>query len=118
MLGVTLASVGLFAVLSYGVSQRRRELSVRAALGASRGRLLRLIIGHGLSVTCLGLVVGLAGAAALTRLLKALLFQVQPLDTLSFTTAPLVLLPTAVLASLLPAMRAASADPASVLRGE
>jgi hypothetical protein len=117
-LGVTLAAVGLFAVLSYGVSQRRRELSVRAALGATRGRLLRLVIGHGLSVTCVGLAVGLAGAAALTRLLEGLLFQVQPLDALSFTAAPLVLLPTAALASLLPAMRAASADPARVLRGE
>jgi putative ABC transport system permease protein len=117
-LGVTLAGVGLFAVLSYGVSQRRRELSVRAALGASRGRLLRLVIGHGLAVTCAGLVVGLAGAAALTRLLEALLFQVQPLDPLSFIAAPLVLLPAAAFASLLPAMRAASVDPAGVLRGE
>jgi predicted permease len=117
-LGVTLAGVGLFAVLSYGVSQRRRELGVRAALGASRGRLLRLVIGHGLSVTCAGLVVGLAGAAALTRLLAALLFQVQPLDPLSFAAAPLVLLPAAILATLLPALRAASVDPATVLRGE
>jgi predicted permease len=117
-LGVTLAGVGLFAVLSYGVSQRRRELSVRAALGASRGRLLRLVIGHALSVTCLGAAVGLAGAAALTRLFEALLFQVQPLDALSFVGAPVVLLPLAALASLLPAMRAASVDPAGVLRGE
>jgi predicted permease len=117
-LGVTLAGVGLFAVLSYGVSQRRRELSVRAALGASRGSLLRLVIGHGLVVTCLGAVVGLAGAAGLTRLLEALLFQVQPIDALSFIGAPLVLLPVAALASLLPAMRASSVDPAVVLRGE
>ena len=117
-LGVTLAALGLFAVLSYSVSQRRRELSVRAALGASRGRLLRLVIVHGLSVTCAGLVVGLAGAALLTRLLGALLFQVQPLDALSFTAAPLVLLAAAALASLLPALRAASVDPARVLRGE
>ena len=117
-LGVTLAGVGLFAMLSYGVSQRRRELSVRAALGASRGRLLRLVIGHGLLVTCVGAVVGLAGSAALARLLKALLFQVQPLDALSFIGAPLVLLPLAALASLLPAMRGSSVDPAAVLRGE
>jgi ABC-type antimicrobial peptide transport system permease subunit len=117
-LGVTLAGVGLFAVLSYAVSQRRRELSVRAALGASPWRLLRLVIGHGLAVTCLGAVAGLAGAAGLTRLLEALLFQVQPLDTLSFIGAPLVLLPLATLASLLPAMRASSVDPAGVLRGE
>jgi putative ABC transport system permease protein len=83
-LGVTLAGVGLFAVLSYGVRQRRRELSVRAALGASGGHLLRLVIGHGLLVTSIGVTVGLMGAALLTRLLEALLFQVQPLDALSF----------------------------------
>jgi hypothetical protein len=117
-LGVTLAAVGLFAGLSYGVSQRRRELSVRAALGASRGRLLRLVIGHGLAVTCSGVAVGLALAAALTRLLQALLFEVQPLDAPSFITAPLILLPVAVLASLIPAMRAASVDPAGALKGE
>jgi len=103
-------------VLSYGVSQRRRELSLRVALGASRGRLLRLIIGHGLLVTLSGAIVGLAAAAALTRLLGALLFQVQPLDALSFIGAPLILLPIATLAGLLPAIRASSADPAGVLR--
>lgn len=117
-LGVTLAGGGLFAVLSYSVSQRRRELSVRAALGASRGRLLRLVIGHGLLVTCAGVVVGLGIAAAASRMLEALLFQVQPLDALSFIGAPLILLPLAALASLLPAIRAASSDPARVLRGE
>ena len=115
-LAVTLAGVGLFAVLSYGVSQRRRELSLRVALGASRGRLLRLIIGHGLLVTLSGAIVGLAAAAALTRLLGALLFQVQPLDALSFIGAPLILLPIATLAGLVPAIRASSADPAGVLR--
>jgi ABC-type lipoprotein release transport system permease subunit len=100
------------------VSQRRRELTVRAALGASRGRLLRLVIGHGLLVTCAGVVVGLGIAAAASRMLEALLFQVQPLDALSFIGAPLILLPLAALASLLPAIRAASSDPARVLRGE
>ena len=118
VLGVTLAGVGLFAVLSYGVGQRRRELSVRAALGASRGQLLRLVIAHGLLVTGAGAAVGLVSAAALTRLLGALLFDVQPLDALSFMGAPLVLLPLAALASLLPAIRASSANPAGVLRGE
>jgi predicted permease len=117
-LGVMLAGVGLFAVLSYGVSQRRRELSVRAALGASRGRLLRLVIGHGLRVTSVGAIAGLAAAAAASRFLQALLFQVQPLDLLSFACAPLVLLPFAAIASVVPAIRAAAVDPASVLRGE
>ena len=118
VLGVTLAGCGLFAVLSYGVRQRRRELSVRAALGASRGRLLRLVIAHGLLVTCTGAAIGLMGAAVMTRLLAALLFHVQPLDAVSFMGAPLILLPLAVLASLLPAVRASAADPARVLRGD
>ena len=117
-LGVTLAALGLFAVLSYAVNQRRRELSVRAALGASPGRLLRLVIGHGLAVTAVGVVVGLAGASMLTRFLGALLFQVGARDVMSFIAAPAILLPIAVLASLIPALRASSTDPASVLRGE
>jgi ABC-type lipoprotein release transport system permease subunit len=69
-------------------------------------------------VTSIGVTVGLTGAALLTRLLAALLFQVQPLDALSFLGAPLILLPLATLASLLPALRASAADPAGVLRGD
>jgi putative ABC transport system permease protein len=117
-LGTLLAGLGLFAVLSYGVGQRRRELGVRAALGASRARLLRLVAVEGLSVTCAGLLAGLAAAAGFARLLNALLFQVQPLDPAAFIAAPLILLPVAALGSLLPAMRAASVDPARVLRGD
>jgi putative ABC transport system permease protein len=115
-LGITLASAGLLAVLSYAVARRRRELSIRAALGAGRGRLLRMVVGDGLAVTGLGLAIGLAGAAGLARLLGGLLFQVTPLDPLSFVAAPLILLPTAVAASLVPALRAATVDPARVLR--
>ena len=115
-LGITLASAGLLAVLSYAVARRRRELSIRAALGAGPGRLLRMVIGDGLAVTGLGLAIGLAGAAGLSRLLSGLLFQVTPLDPLSFVAAPLILLPTAVAASLVPALRAATVDPARVLR--
>jgi putative ABC transport system permease protein len=117
-LGVLLAAVGLFAVLSYSVGQRRRELSIRAALGAGRGRLFRLVLGHGLTVTGVGVGAGLCCAAALTRLLQALLFQVEPLDAVAFGLAPVVLLPAAALASLLPARKAAAADPARLLRGE
>ena len=116
MLGLTLASAGLFAVLSYAVAQRRHELSIRAALGADRGRLLAMVLREGLAVTLVGLGVGLAGAAGLSRLLAGLLFQVTPLDTLSFAAAPLLLLPAAAIASLAPAYRAASAHPAEVLR--
>jgi putative ABC transport system permease protein len=118
VLGITLASAGLLAVLSYTVARRRQELSIRAALGAGRARLLRMVIRDGLIVTSLGLGIGLAGGAGLSRLLSGLLFEVAPLDPLSFVAAPLILLPTAVVASLIPALRAAAADPARVLRQE
>jgi putative ABC transport system permease protein len=115
-LALALASVGLYGVLSYGVSQRRRELGVRAALGASRSTLVRLVIREGFSVTALGLVVGLGGAAATTRLMQGVLFGVTPLDAWSFLAAPIVLLPVALGACAIPAHRAASTDPAEALR--
>jgi ABC-type antimicrobial peptide transport system permease subunit len=77
-----------------------------------------MVIRDGLIVTSLGLGIGLAGGAGLSRLLSGLLFEVAPLDPLSFVAAPLILLPTAVVASLIPALRAAAADPARVLRQE
>ena len=117
-LALALAAVGLYGVLSYGVSQRRRELGLRAALGAARADLVRLILREGLRATLVGVAVGLAAAAALTRLMEAVLFGVTPLDALAFTLAPLALLPVAVAACLLPALRAASTDPAVALRSE
>jgi predicted permease len=118
VLAVALASIGLYGVLSYGVSQRRRELGLRAALGAARGDLIRLVVREGLVVTIIGLLVGLAGAAALTRLMQGALFGVTPLDAVAFAVAPAVLVPVAVLASLLPAHRAARTAPAEALRSE
>ena len=117
-LALTLASIGLYGALSYAVSQRRRELGVRAALGASRGRLVRLVVREGLGASVAGLVVGLAAAAALARLMRGLLFGVTPLDAPSFIAAPIVLLAVAAVACLLPAARAASTDPAEALRSE
>lgn len=116
LLALALASVGLYGVLSYGVSQRRRELGVRAALGAGRRALIVLVIREGLATTAAGLLIGLSAAAALTRLMQALLFGVTPLDVVSFTAAPLLLLPVALTASLVPAVRAARTDPADALR--
>jgi len=115
-LALALAAVGLYGVLSYGVSQRRRELGLRAALGAARTDLVRLVLREGLRATLLGAVIGLAAATALTRLMEAVLFGVTPLDGLAFTLAPLALLPFAVAACLLPALRAAAIDPAVALR--
>ena len=113
-----LASIGLYGVLSYAVSQRRRELGVRAVLGASRAQLLYLIVTEGLSVTLIGLVVGLVASAALTRYMQAALFGVGPLDPTSFVAAPVALIIVAMAACLRPAIRAASVDPAGALRTE
>ena len=117
-LALTLAAVGLYGVLSYGVSQRRREIGLRAALGASRSTILRQVIHDGLRVTAIGLVAGLVTAAATTRLMQSALFGITALDPLSFAVAPVVLIPVAVVACLLPARRAASTDPAIALRYE
>jgi putative ABC transport system permease protein len=117
-LALALASVGLYGVLSYGVSQRRREIGLRAALGASRSTIITEIIGEGLTVTAVGLLVGLGAAAALTRLMRSALFGVDPLDWVSFTSAPAVLIAVAIIACAIPARRAARTDPAEALRQE
>jgi hypothetical protein len=116
VLAIALASVGLYGVLSYGVSQRRRELGVRAALGAARRDLLLLVVGDGLRVTAIGLGLGIVAAAALTRFMRSALFGVEPLDLASFLAAPVVLGVVATIACFLPARRAASTDPAEALR--
>jgi predicted permease len=118
VIALTLATVGLYGVLSYAVSQRRREIGVRAALGATRSDIVTLVVHEGLLVTAAGLALGLAGAAALTRVMQGLLFGVTPLDALSFAAAPLMLVPVAIVACLLPAYRAARIDPAEALRTE
>jgi putative ABC transport system permease protein len=118
LLALVLASVGLYGVLSYGVSQRRRELGVRAALGASPRDLVAIVVREGLGVAAIGLAAGLIGAAFLTRFMQGALFGVQPLDAPSFAAAPVVLLVVAAFACVLPASRAAATDPARALRSE
>jgi len=117
-LALALAAVGLYSVLSYGVSQRRPELGVRAALGATRADLMRLVALRGLGLTAVGLALGLAGAAALTRLMTRVLFGITPLDGAAFAAAGLILFCVAAAACLIPARRAAAADPAAALRAE
>jgi putative ABC transport system permease protein len=111
-----LAGIGLFGALSYSVAQRDRELGVRAALGAQRGDLVRLVLGEGLLVVVPGIGLGMLGAVAFARLMQELLFGVTPLDAVAFVVAPLGLAATSVLACLGPALRAAAADPAVTLR--
>ena len=117
-LALLLAASGLYGVLSYVVSQRRRELGIRAALGGGRAHLMALVLRHGFAATAAGLLIGLAGAAATTRLMDALLFSVSPLDAASFATAPAVLAVVALAACLVPALRASAVDPSELLRTE
>jgi predicted permease len=115
-MAVGLAAVGLFGALSYSVAQRRRELAIRAALGARRADTVRLVLREGLLVTLPGLVLGLAGAAAFARLMQQLLFGVTPHDPITYVVAPLALTAVSLAACLPPAFRAAAADPATTLQ--
>jgi putative ABC transport system permease protein len=118
LLALALAATGLYGGLSYDIVQRRREIGVRTALGATRRDIIRLIVREGLTPTAVGLVAGVAAATLLTRAMAGALFGVTPLDAVAFSAAPLVLAVVAVLACLVPARRAAANDPVEALRAE
>jgi predicted permease len=111
-----LAAIGLYGVLALSVSQRRREIAVRLALGASPQGVLRLTVREGMTLVVIGLAVGAAGAMAATRLLKATLFETNVYDPLTFAAVPVVLGLVALAASYLPARRAAAVNPIVALR--
>jgi putative ABC transport system permease protein len=117
-MAMVLTAMGLYGVLSYTVSTRRREIGIRAALGADRRNLLWLVARDGLAVTAVGLVIGLAAAMAAVRWLQSAFFGVQPLDPIAFIVAPMLLVAVALVACLLPGRRAASVEPAIALRCE
>jgi putative ABC transport system permease protein len=118
LIALTLAAVGLYGVISYTVSQRTREIGIRMALGAEPRDILRLVVGQGFRMTALGVIIGLATALAVTRLLANLLFEVTPFDAASFAGLPLLLAAIALVASWIPARRAAHVDPLVSLRNE
>ena len=117
-LALILAAVGLYGVLNYDVSQRTREIGIRGAIGATRAQIVSLILGQGMRKTVLGLVAGLAGAVFLTRFLRKLLFEITPADPAAYLAVTVLLLLVALLASWLPARRAAKVDPVIALRTE
>jgi putative ABC transport system permease protein len=118
VLAVVLAAIGVHGLLSYNVARRRQEIGIRMALGAGRGSVLGLILREGLAIVAAGVIGGLAGAAALTRLLRALLFEVSPTDPLTYAVVAATLASIALLATLLPALRASRVDPLPALRTE
>jgi putative ABC transport system permease protein len=117
-IALLLASIGIYGVMSYSVSQRARELGVRIALGAGRGDVLRLVLRQGMSLALLGIAIGLGAALGLTRLIRSQLFGVGATDPLTFVSVAVILGATALAANLLPAVRAMRVDPAVVLRDE
>jgi predicted permease len=117
-IAMLLASIGIYGVLAYSVTQRSRELGIRMALGAARGRVLRLVIGQGMVLALIGIAIGLVGAFALTRLLGAQLYSITPTDPGTFVGVSLLLAAIALVATLVPALRATRVDPVVALREE
>jgi ABC-type antimicrobial peptide transport system permease subunit len=118
LVSLVLAAVGLFGVMSYLAAQRTTEIGLRIALGAQRNQVLTLILRDGLRPALIGLAIGLATSAAMTRLIKSMLYQTQPLDPEIFSVVALTLLVVAVAACVIPARRAAQLDPMAALRME
>jgi putative ABC transport system permease protein len=117
-LALVLAAVGIFGVISYSVAQRTQEIGIRRALGADTVSVLRLVLTQAMGLTAAGVIAGIAGAFAVTRLLQTLLFEVAPTDAATFIGVSIVLCAVAFLASYLPARRAAKVDPMIALRYE
>jgi predicted permease len=118
LMALLLAALGLYGVISFGVAQRTYEIGVRSALGATRADVLKLVLGQGLSLVIVGLGFGLLGAFAVTRTMSSMLHGVAARDPLTFAQTSLLLVAVAVLATLVPARRAARIDPAIALRSE
>ena len=114
---LVLAAVGLYGVTSYSVAQRKSELGVRVALGAHRRAILRLVLGHALAITLIGIAIGLVLSLALSLVIRSLLLGVTPTDPVTLVGVSVLLTAVAMIASYVPARRAARVDPVIALRG-
>jgi ABC-type antimicrobial peptide transport system permease subunit len=117
-LALFLAAIGIYGVISYSVSRRRREIGLRVALGAGRPGVLRLVVGRGMALVVVGILLGTGAALALTRVMASLIHGVRSTDPLTFTAASVLLAAVALIACLVPAFRASRIDPAIALRDQ
>ena len=117
-LALALSAIGIYGVLSYVVSRRTREIGIRVAIGAGRAQVLRLVLGSGVGLSLVGIVIGLAVAASLSRLMTTLLHDVQPGDPATFAAVAVILTAVAIAASLVPAWRATRVDPVRAQKAE
>ncbi len=117
-LAVLLAAVGLYGVIAYSVTQRTREIGIRMTLGATRRAIARLVVGHGLRLSCAGIVLGLGGAIAATRVIQASLHGVGRGDPVSFALGAIGLFAISLVACVVPVMRATAVDPAIAVRAD
>ena len=114
-LALLLASLGVYSVMAYSVTQRSAEIGIRMALGAGSGQVQKMVIGQGMKLAAIGLAIGLAGALALTRLMEALLFEVRASDPIVYLSIAAILTAVAIAACWLPSRRAAGMDPTTAL---
>ena len=118
VVAIVLASIGIYGVIAYLVGQRSREIGIRIALGASPSRVVRMVVSEGVAMVAVGIAIGVVGAIALTQLMRALLFNTKSTDPMTYILVTLVLAAVALVASSVPALRAANVDPSLAMRAE